>query len=119
MTDFIVTITDQAQLAGITWAREKYNAALPPPPPPPPPPEEPGAMEAAANGDAAPELREEPAAPVQQTLDTDDAYVQWVMEQAAASYAVQQEQEAWIEAYREAQTASGRSGPITPPSFVR
>lgn len=50
MTDFVVTITDPAHLAGITWAREQ---AVEP-------------------------------------LATDADYVQWVMAEAAASYAEQQ-----------------------------
>lgn len=29
MTDFTVSIVDQAQLDGIAWARAQYNAALP------------------------------------------------------------------------------------------
>lgn len=53
MTDFTVTITDEASLAGITAARLVYN-----------------------------ETAEAP-------LETDDEYVQFVMEKAALSYAVQ------------------------------
>jgi hypothetical protein len=135
MTDFIVSITDAAQLAGITWAREKYNESLPPPPPPPDPEVlDAGAMrEAPANGEANPmnevapgetqgeaeatPMAEPEATPMQAPLDTDDAYVQWVMEQAAASYAVQQEQETWIKAYQDAQQAAGRSSTGTPPAF--
>lgn len=57
MSDFTVTITDTASLAGITWARGRYNTAHP---------------------DA--------------QIGTDAGYVQFVMENAAASYAVQQAQ---------------------------
>lgn len=84
MTTFVVTITDPAQLAGITWAREQFNAALPPPPPPPP--EGMSADEAALLP---------PVVDQQRRLETDADYVQWVMEQAAASYATQQEDAAW------------------------
>jgi len=133
MTDFIVTITDPEQLAGITWAREQYNASLPPPPMPMPPDTVTGgmasAMAAAIGGDdaltpsgthvppaLAPERmgiegelsEDEPSPQVQPdgTLDTDQEYVQWVMEQAAASYAMQQEQAQWRQAYEDAQAES-------------
>jgi len=96
MTDFIVTITDPAELAGITWAREQYNASLPPPPVPP---------DTVMGGQAMPAPKPAPdleATPqTQATLDTDDAYVQWVMQNAAASYAVQKEQAEWRAAYEE------------------
>ena len=59
MTKFTVEITDKAQLAGITAAREAYNASLP-------------------EGDDAP-------AP----LANDAEYVQFVMGMAAQSYANQ------------------------------
>lgn len=63
--DFVITIDDPAHLAGISWAREQHNATLPQSP-------------------------EEGAPPVEPPLETDADYVQWVMAQAAASYADQQ-----------------------------
>jgi hypothetical protein len=65
--DFTVTITDPADLAGITAAREAYNAALPVP--------------EAVEG-------EEPGLPAGY-LATDEEYVQFVMAHAAKSYARQ------------------------------
>ncbi len=59
MTKFTVEITDKAQLAGITAAREAYNASLP-------------------EGEDAPE-----------PLADDAEYVQFVMGRAAESYALQ------------------------------
>jgi len=91
MTDFIVTITDPDQLAGITWAREQYNATIPPPPPP-------------MNGDtvtggmtAPPPMAGQQSAAT--PIETDEAYVQWVMEQAAISYADQQLRQQYHTAY--------------------
>jgi hypothetical protein len=79
MTDFTVTITDPLELEGITWAREQYNATIPPPPPPP---------DTVMGGmSVAP-----PMAGLQSTatpIETDAEYVQWVMSQAAMSYADQ------------------------------
>ncbi len=59
MTKFTVEITDKAQLAGITAAREAYNASLP-------------------EGEDSPE-----------PLADDAEYVQFVMGRAAESYALQ------------------------------
>lgn len=59
MTKFTIEITAAAQLAGITAAREAYNAALP-------------------------EGADAPA-----PLATDEAYVQFVMDSASKSYANQ------------------------------
>ena len=84
MTDFIVTITDPLQLEGITWAREQYNATIPPPPP-----EMPDPPDTVTGGMAMPP----PMAGQQSTaqpIATAAEYVQWVMEQAAVSYADQQ-----------------------------
>lgn len=67
MTTFTVTITDAHQLAGITAARNAYNAALPATLPDP-------------NNAGA--VIVDPAAIVQ----TDAAYVQFVMGMAAQSY---------------------------------
>jgi len=78
MTDFVVSITDAASLAGITWAREQRNASLPPGDPPSEPGGEPGPS---------------PVPP----LETDAEYVQWVMEQASASYASDQHNAQWRE----------------------
>lgn len=64
MTTFSVTISDAAQLAGITAARNAYNASLP-----------------LAEGQA---VEDHP-----DYLATDLAYVRFVMTNAAASYAVQ------------------------------
>lgn len=61
---FEIEITDADQLAGITAAREAYNAAL-----------------AVAEGET---WEEHP-----DYIATDAAYVQFVMERAAASYANQ------------------------------
>lgn len=55
MADFTVTIEDADQLAGIAWARARYNDA-------------------------------HPEAPI----ESDGAYVQFVMAGAAASYVIQQ-----------------------------
>jgi hypothetical protein len=77
MTDFTVTITDPAQLAGITWACEQHNATLPP----------------VAEGD-------EPAPPFD-----DAAYIQWVIEQAAISYADQQLRAEYQQHYENAVSA--------------
>jgi len=118
MTDFVVTITDPAELSGITWAREAHNAAIPQPPP--------DVMAAdmepqldtngmpipgTGNGQSASAFV---ADPTQVLLATDEEYVQWLVGQAAASYAIQQEQEAWRQAYTDAQ-AAGRSRQVTPP----
>jgi hypothetical protein len=78
MTDFVVTITDPSQLAGIAWARERHNAELTTPPPP---------------------EGEEPPAPPEGLCATDADYVRWVLYQAALSYAQQQRDEEWREAY--------------------
>jgi hypothetical protein len=80
MTDFFVAITDPAQLQGITWAREQYNAALPPPTDPPDP-------------EAVP------------PIETDQDYMNWVMTQAAVSYAQQKVDADWREAYDAAKAA--------------
>ena len=60
MESYTVTITDPALVAGITSAREAYNASLP-----------------------------EDGVP----LDTNEAYVQFVMSRAAESYAKQYPQQ--------------------------
>lgn len=70
MTTFSVTITDTHQLAGITAARNAYNAAVPATLPDP---KTPGAM------------IQDPAA----LMATDAAYVSFVMGMAAQSYAKQ------------------------------
>ena len=67
MATFTITITEPAHLAGITSAREAYNAALP------------GAFDSAG----------QPILPAPGTLATDAAYVQFVMAKAAESYANQ------------------------------
>lgn len=67
MAVFDITIIEASQLAGITAAREAYNADLP------------DAFDAEGN---AVELK--PG-----SIDTDAAYVQFVMERAAAGYALQ------------------------------
>lgn len=64
MADFTVTITDPVHLAGITKAREAYNASLP------------------DGHDPANEIA------------TDEAYVQFVMAKAAESYAGKYPEEA-------------------------
>jgi hypothetical protein len=61
MADFTVTITDDADVAGITWAREQYNSTLP---------------------------KDDEGNPID-PLNTDAAYVQFVMASAAHSYATQ------------------------------
>ena len=61
MAKFSVTITDSAKLAGITAAREAYNATAP------------------NNEDGSPG----------DPITTDADYVQFVMDRAAASYASQ------------------------------
>jgi len=61
MADFTVTITEQADLDGITWAREQYNNSLP---------------------------KDEEGNPIDPLAD-DAAYVQFVMSSAAHSYAQQ------------------------------
>lgn len=81
MTDFVVTITDPDQLAGIRWARERHNAPLTPPP--------------LEEGEEPP-----PGSPPPEGLcETDADYVQWVMDQAAASYAQQKRDAEWQDAY--------------------
>lgn len=72
MTDFTFFTNDPARLAGITAAREVYNASLPVPPEP-------------IEGEDPPEP--DPDAP--QPIETDADYVQFVMMGATASYAVQ------------------------------
>jgi len=92
MTDFIVTITDEEQLAGITWAREQHNGALPPSSPSAP-------------------LSDDDEVVVESTdgvIQTDEEYVQWVMEKAAISYAEQKEQATWRQVYEESQAAARR-----------
>lgn len=59
MATFTIEITDESQLAGITAAREAYNASLP----------------------------EDEDAP--QPLATDGEYIQFVMDSASQSYANQ------------------------------
>jgi len=85
MTDFVVTITDQAQLDGITWAREQYNLALP----------------------AVPDnMSDIPPTPA---IDTDEEYVQHVMEHAAMSYADQKLRAEHQQNYQDAVEAAGRT----------
>ena|SRR5580765_4949867 len=117
MTDFIVTITDQASLDGITWAREQYNASLPPPPPPmldntlPPPGDSVAGTSTNGNGSApmsSPPIGVMPMADVPQPIETDEEYVQWVMEQAAISYADQKLRHQYRSDYEEAANAAGR-----------
>jgi len=61
METYAVTITDPTHVAGITAAREAYNAALPEP----------------AEGETKP------------VIETNEEYVQFVMGRAAESYAAQ------------------------------
>ena len=68
MADFTVTITDQAELDGITWAKDAHNAQA-----------------EMVKGDA-PDYS--PDCPL---IDSDQAYVQWVMQNAAKSYARQKQ----------------------------
>ena len=63
MTTFTIEIADQSQLDGITTAREAYNSSLPA-----------SVDEATVNPDL---------------IDSDAAYVQFVMSRAAESYAKQ------------------------------
>jgi hypothetical protein len=98
MTDFVVTITDPDELAGITWAREQHNAALPPPPP-----EDMGVTTLpVVPPDGVVQL---PATTVDDPLLTDEAYVQWVMEQAARSYSDQKLRHEYEQEYQAAVNA--------------
>lgn len=67
MTDFTITINDKPMLLGITAAREAYNAALP------------NVHDEKGN----------PVDPVPGTIDSDEGYLQMVIEGAARSYAKQ------------------------------
>jgi hypothetical protein len=99
MTDFVVTITDPAQLAGITWAREQFNASLPPPPP--------DTLDTMEGGMEAP-MMPMPMVNAVPPIETDQEYVQHVMEQAAVSYADQQLRAQYQDAYEtEVLTRSG------------
>ena len=69
MTDFTITITDERSLAGITAAREAYNAALP--------------------AEIADPDNLELSIPNTAILNTDNEYVQFVMTMASQSYANQ------------------------------
>jgi hypothetical protein len=103
LTDFVVTITDQAALDGITWAREQYNASLPQPPAPP---------DTVMGGRTTmPEgMAPMPMAEVPPPLATDQEYVQWVMEQAAISYADQKLRAEYQAHYENAAGGATRSG---------
>lgn len=79
--DFVVTITDPAALAGITWARENHNAPI----------------QTGEDGE-----------PVTPPLATDQDYVQWVMAEAAASYAQQKRDSEWRTAYEAEQAGASR-----------
>jgi hypothetical protein len=103
LTDFTVTITDPAQLAGITWARESYNATLPPDLPPPEPPPD---TVAGMGGPPIMPSRQSSAA----AIATDEEYVQWVMEQAAISYADQKLRSEYLAHYENAVEAAARGG---------
>lgn len=92
MTDFIVTITDPDQLSGITWAKEQHNGALPP--------------VAVVEVDPPEDGMEPSVKSSEAVIQTDQEYVQWVMEQAAISYAYQKEQVEWRQAYEAAQAQS-------------
>lgn len=70
MTKFTIDITGASKLAGITAAREKYNESLP-------------ATVTEGEGEAAVEV------PNPALIATDAAYVQFVMDKAAESYANQ------------------------------
>jgi|KBSMisStandDraft_5_1062788.scaffolds.fasta_scaffold427712_2 hypothetical protein len=107
MTDFIVTITDPDQLAGITWARESYNASLPPEPPPMP--DSVMGVMAAPPPDTMMMPGQQSAAAIQ----SDQEYVQWVMEQAAISYA-DQKLRAEYQAHYENAVGAARSGDKLP-----
>lgn len=72
MTDFTISITEQAELDGITWAREQHNREAEATARPP----------AEEGGDPV----YEPGMPL---TATDNDYVQWVMQAAAKSYAAQ------------------------------
>lgn len=74
---FTVEITDPAKLAGITAAREAYNAALP------------EQFEDVKGEDGKPTGERKTVEPRPGTLETDADYVQFVMEHAAESYAKQ------------------------------
>jgi hypothetical protein len=109
LTDFVVTITDQASLDGITWAREQYNASLPPPPPP---------LDTVTGGMATPEgvARPErmmpapmPMADAPAPIETDQEYVQWVMSQAAISYADQKLRDEYRQYYENATQAQAQA----------
>lgn len=109
MTDFIVTITDPAQLDGITWAREQYNVSLPPPPPPVIDNTLPIPEDSVAGGMAVPPPPGVmPMAETQPPLETDEEYVQWVMESAAVSYADQKVRQEHRQNYEDAAGAAGR-----------
>lgn len=70
--DFTVTITDQAALDGIAWARRQHND------------------DALAMAQPPAEEGGEPVyAPGMPVTPDDAAYVQWVMERASVSYAEQ------------------------------
>lgn len=66
MTTFTITIDDEAKLAGITAARVRYNDNLP-----------------------ATIIVDEVEVPNPDLLETDEDYVQFVMDKAAESYANQ------------------------------
>jgi hypothetical protein len=85
MTDFTISITDQAQLDGITWAREQHNAALP---------------------------TDDAGEPVGALADDAD-FIEFVMQGAADSYARQQYDAAWRDAYE-----AGKSTSRMPPAPV-
>lgn len=82
MTDFIVTITDSYELAGITWAREQHNKIAPPP-----------------------DGEQPPVGTTAPYLETDEEYVQYTMQQAAASYAQEQLRAEHYAAYEAESTA--------------
>ena len=96
MTDFIVTITDPDQLAGITWAREEYNKTIAPPPPP---------LDSVTGGMAMPPPT--PGTQVQEALiESDQDYVQHVMNRASISYADQKLRAEYVQHYEDAQAAA-------------
>ncbi len=78
---FTGEITDPDKLAGITHARERYNADLP---------EQMHEVEVTpADGDTPAVTEQRAIVPKPGTLATDAEYVQYVMDKAAESYAKQ------------------------------
>ncbi len=98
MTVFTVTIDDPASLDGITWARGEYNKSLPPPP-------------------VAEEGVEPPPNPTP-PIETDQDYVQWVMSQAAFSYADQKLRQEYQQHYENAVAGQQQARMPPPPPEI-